>query len=403
MQLSVAPDTSMDAASAEPAGEVAQRRRFLAFYLPQYHPIPENDEWWGTGFTEWRNVTRARPLFKGHYQPHLPADLGFYDLRVPEVREQQAQLARVHGIDGFVYYHYWFHGRRLLQRPFEDVLRSGEPDFPFCLCWANENWTRTWDGGSQRKLLGQSYCADDDRRHIRALEAAFHDPRYIRVGGRPLFLVYRLSELPDPRRTAEIWREEAERMGLPGIYLARVEAWSADTEADPRDLGFDAGVEFQPDSRRLGRPLYWSRPERVLRRIFKPSSALRRHTVYSYERIVELALDAPAVDYPRFPCVTPGWDNSARRKAWARILHGSTPELYERWLRGVLERTRPSSGDENLVFVNAWNEWAEGNHLEPDLRWGTAYLEAHLRATGRLDTAASPAMAAARSAAAQGA
>lgn len=371
-------------ATPSPDGDAPPaQRRFLAFYLPQYHPIPENDEWWGAGFTEWRNVTRARPLFKDHYQPHLPADLGFYDLRLAEVRAQQAALARRHGVDGFVYYHYWFSGRRLLQRPFEEVLRCGEPGLPFCLCWANENWTRTWDGGSRHTLLAQSYSAEDDRRHIRSLEAAFHDPRYIRVDGRPLFLVYRLSELPDPRRTAEIWREEAERMGLPGIYLARVEAWSDDTEEPPGDVGFDAGVEFQPDSRILGAPMYWSRPERVLRRVFKPGSELRRHAVYSYPGMVQRALEATQPDYKRFPGVTPGWDNSPRRREWARILHGSTPELYERWLRGVLERTSPYSSDENLVFVNAWNEWAEGNHLEPDLRWGTAYLEAHLRATGR--------------------
>jgi lipopolysaccharide biosynthesis protein len=362
-------------------------RRFLAFYLPQYHPIPENDEWWGTGFTEWRNVAKARPLFKDHYQPHLPADLGFYDLRLPEVREHQAALARRYGIDGFVYYHYWFHGRRLLERPFDEVLASGSPDLPFALCWANENWTRAWDGGLQKRLLGQSYCADDDRRHIQALAPAFRDPRYITVDGKPLFLVYRLSELPDPRRTAEIWREEMDRMGFPGIYLARVEAWASDTEDDPRDVGFDAGVEFQPDSRRLGSEQFWSRPERLARRVFKPNSPLRHHCVYDYGRIVDLALSAPAPTHPRFPCVTPGWDNSPRRREWARIVHGSTPELYERWLRATLERTAPYSAEENFVFVNAWNEWGEGCHLEPDQRWGHAYLEAHQRAAGRVTAA----------------
>ena len=178
----------------------------IAFYLPQYHPIPENDQWWGKGFTEWRNVTRARPLYPRHYQPHLPADLGFYDLRLPEVRQAQAELAHAFGLHGFCYYHYWFNGRRVLQRPFEDVLASGEPDFPFCLCWANENWTRRWDGSDDEILLEQIYSEQDDRDHLLSLLTAFRDPRYIRIEGKPLFLVYRTSALPHPARTAEIWR-----------------------------------------------------------------------------------------------------------------------------------------------------------------------------------------------------
>src|SRR5215475_4957626 len=180
--------------------------RLVAFYLPQYHPIPENDEWWGTGFTEWTNVVSAKPVFAGHYQPHLPADLGFYDLRLPEVRQAQADLARNHGIHGFCYYHYWFQGRRLLRRPFDEVLRSGQPDFPFCLCWANENWTRVWDGSDKKLLIEQTYSADDDLAHIRWLAPAFRDPRHIRVEGKPLFLVYRARKLPDPLRTTSLWR-----------------------------------------------------------------------------------------------------------------------------------------------------------------------------------------------------
>ena len=185
--------------------------RPIAFYLPQFHPTPENDEWWGKGFTEWTNVTKARPLFPGHYQPQLPADMGFYDLRLPEAREAQAALAREYGIHGFCYYHYWFNGRRILERPFNEVLASGKPDFPFCLCWANENWTRVWDGGEKNVLLEQKYSHEDDLAHIESLIPAFRDERYIRIDGKPLFLVYRTGLLPNPARTAEIWREAAKR------------------------------------------------------------------------------------------------------------------------------------------------------------------------------------------------
>ncbi len=200
---------------------VAAPARLLAFYLPQFHPIPENDEWWGRGFTEWTNVTRARPLFPGHYQPQLPADLGFYDLRLPESRLAQAELARAHGIGAFCYYHYWFNGRRILQRPFDEMLSSGQPDFPFCLCWANENWTRAWDGMEREVLLGQRYSAEDDLDHIRWLCNAFADPRYLRINGRPLFLVYRIEDLPDPAATAERWRAEARALGIGELYPGR--------------------------------------------------------------------------------------------------------------------------------------------------------------------------------------
>src|SRR6266446_2869134 len=201
--------------------------RVIAFYLPQFHPIPENDAWWGKGFTEWTNVTKARPLFRGHYQPHLPADLGFYDLRVAESREAQADLARQYGITGFCYYHYWFAGKRLLHRPFDEVLTSGRPDFPFCLCWANENWTRVWDGGGSEVLMEQTYSEQDDRAHIQALMPAFADTRYFRIDGRPLFLVYRTELLPEPARTADIWRSEVSKAGLGDLYLARVENFAS--------------------------------------------------------------------------------------------------------------------------------------------------------------------------------
>src|SRR5690242_15190569 len=202
--------------------------RLIAFYLPQYHPIPENDLWWGKGFTEWTSVAKAKPLFRKHYQPHLPADLGFYDLRLPETRSAQAQLARENGIYGFCYYHYWFNGKLLLERPFNEVLASSQPDFPFCLCWANENWTRAWDGLEHDILVAQEYDAEDDRRHIHWLVEAFRDRRYIRVNGKPLLLVYRVSNLPDPLQTASLWREEAHKLGIGDIYLATVESFPKD-------------------------------------------------------------------------------------------------------------------------------------------------------------------------------
>ena len=234
----------------QPSG--ASLLRTLAFYLPQYHPVAENDKWWGAGFTEWRNVVRAKPLFKGHYQPHLPADLGFYYLRVPETREAQADLADAYGITGFCYYHYWFNGRRLLSRPFDEVFRSGRPRFPFCLCWANENWTRRWDGHEHEVLLAQQYSPEDDRHHMEHLLPALADERYVRIHGRPFFLVYRTGNLPDPARTADVWREVCVKAGLPNPYLAGVE--SLGHEVDPRDIGFDAAVEFAPHWKMLPAP-----------------------------------------------------------------------------------------------------------------------------------------------------
>lgn len=348
--------------------------RALAFYLPQYHPIPENDEWWGPGFTEWRNVVKARPQFPGHLQPRVPADLGFYDLRVPETRAAQADLARAHGITGFVYYHYWFTGRRLLDRPFAEVLGSGEPDFPFALCWANEDWTRAWDGASGQVLLHQEYSAADDREHVRHLLPAFADPRYVRVDGRPLFLVYSASRLPDPHRTTDRWREESVRAGVGDLYLCRVDH---DREGgDPAALGFDAAVDFQPSFAELGPPLGRSVPARVARRLHLGHQAYRRHRIYDYSTIVDRMLARPPVPYKRFPGVSPGWDNTPRRDRQGAVFRNPRPDEYGRWLQAVVGEFTPFGPGEDLVFLNAWNEWAEGNVLEPCRRWGHGYLEA---------------------------
>lgn len=346
--------------------------RLVAFHLPQFHPVPENDLWWGKGFTEWTNVTRARPLFPGHSQPHLPADLGFYDLRLPEARQAQADLAREYGIGAFCYYHYWFSGRRILERPVDEILATGQPDFPFCLCWANENWTRAWDGGEKEILLGQSHDAEDFLAHARWLAQAFADPRYLKEDGKPVFLVYRASAIEGLDEFVRVLREQASLLGLPDVHLVRVESFP--TETGPLPTGFDASLEFQPSRGLYDRPLKRGFFRRQLMRLGLLPKAHLVHDVRSYPELARKALEPRTSEGTRYRCVTPMWDNSARRKQGATIFVDSTPELYRNWLAGALRRSR--SEGHGLVFVNAWNEWAEGNHLEPCQRWGRAYLEA---------------------------
>ncbi len=348
--------------------------QLIAFYLPQFHPIPENDAWWGAGFTEWTNVSKARPVFAGHYQPHLPADLGFYDLRLPETRQAQADLAAQYGIGAFCYYHYWFNGRRILERPFNEVLRSGEPNFPFCLCWANEDWTRAWDGKSRQILLQQVYSPEDDRRHLESLLPAFADRRYLKKDGRPIFLVYRSKNLPDPHATTKRWREIARASGIPDLYLLRVESFE-DEVGDPREIGFDAAVDFQPEWRSLRDPRWRREIRQRMRKFGITWPGTLRYNIHNYAAVVQRSLDRPRPNYLRFPGVAPSWDNSARRLWDGLILKDCQPKIYEHWLRETIARQEPE-----LVFVNAWNEWAEGCHLEPCRRWGRAYLEATHRA-----------------------
>ena len=363
--------------------------RMIAFYLPQFYPTPYNDEWWGKGFTEWTNVVQARPHFKGHYQPHLPADLGFYDLRLPEAREAQAELARQYGIHGFCYYHYWFNGQRILERPLDAVLASGTPDLPFCICWANEDWSRTWEGHRDKLLLAQSYSPKDDLAHIQYLLPTLSDPRYIQVEGKPLVLIYKVELMPDPKATAELWRREAEKAGLSGLFLVRVESNSVHGNTSPASIGFDAAVRFQPNftvvhpptgiKASTGRKIREEYPGlyRFLRRFMPPPPV--KDIVYTYENIYRRWRDDPMQPERHFECVTPMWDNSARRHIGATIIMNSTPQLYEQWLREAVARTAPDSAQEKTVFINAWNEWAEGCHLEPCQKWGTAYLEATQR------------------------
>ena len=341
--------------------------RLIAFYLPQFHPIPENDQWWGEGFTEWTNVRSATPLFPGHRQPREPGELGAYDLRDPETRLRQAELARAHGIHGFCYYHFWVGGRQLLERPFSEVLASGAPDLPFALCWANEPWSRRWDGSEHDVLQPQMYSAEDDLAHIRALLPALADPRAIRVGGRPLLIVYQGWALPEARRLTDTWRAEVLRAGLPDLHLLAVETgWDAGWDAT--EVGFDGKVRFQPQFSVL----------RETERVQVPEHPAL--LVYDYRRAWPVLSDPPAVAYRTYETVFPGWDNTPRRGPSGVVLHDATPDLYERWLTKAIERARARPPGERLVFINAWNEWAEGAYLEPDTDHGRAYLEATRRA-----------------------
>lgn len=343
------------------------RVRTIAFYLPQFHPIPENDLWWGRGFTEWTNVSKARPNFVGHDQPRQPADLGYYDLRLPEIMRQQAALARRYGLSGFCFYYYWFDGHRLLERPIENLLQQGGIDFPFCLCWANENWTRRWDGQEQEVLMAQRHSPDDDLAVIRDLMRYMAHPDYIRIDGRPLLLIYRVGLFPDFKATAQRWREACRREGLGEIYLALVESFElTSVGATPQQFGCDAAVEFPPHG--MGEPYPPRTP--LLNPDFQGTTADYR------DLATRFALRAhPA--YKRFSGVMPGWDNTARRQNHSYVFENATPGAFQAWLETTLQRTRHQHhGDERIVFINAWNEWAEGAYLEPDRRFGHTYLEA---------------------------
>jgi len=369
-------ELAREAAALKASGDVAhdgddRAVRVIAFYLPQYHHIPENDAWWGEGFTEWTNVRRGRALYAGHGQPHVPGELGYYDLTDAAVREAQAALARAHGIDAFCYYHYWFGGRRLLERPLDEVLATGRPDFPFCVCWANENWTRRWDGLDHEVLMAQRYSEGDARAFIEHLFPAFRDRRYVRVDGRPLLLVYRVADIPDVAGTVAIWRTACRAAGIGEIHLAAVQRHALD---DPTALGFDAAVEFPP----IGHAA-----ENVTARMPGLDPAFRG-AVYGYANLAADYLLRPRPAFVQYRGVTPMWDNTARRPNDGMIVDGATPELFATWLEHVLRQTRRRHrGDARLVFVNAWNEWAEGNHLEPDAGHGRRFLEAVRMARAR--------------------
>lgn len=363
--------------------------RTIAIHLPQYHTIPENDMWWGKGFTEWTNVKKARPLFEGHYQPHVPLNDDYYDLSENEALCAQAKLAEAHGIGGFCFYHYWFNGKKLLEKPLELMLETKKPNFPFMLCWANENWTRTWDGLEKNVLMKQDYSFEDDGAHFDYLLPFFRDERYITIDGKPVFLVYRTELFPDINQTADLWRKKAIESGLPGIYLITVESWVKNVT--PESIGFDAAMYFQPNGEngyfgsKYKEPIVEKIPRLIEKYVLRrpkenPYRIGIKNTHLSYKKYISNFQGFNQVKYKQYPSVFPGWDNSPRRKEKAVIFKENTPELYGAWLKKVVTKFKPFSKDENLVFINAWNEWGEGNHLEPCEKWGHSYLEATKRA-----------------------
>jgi len=350
------------------------KARLISFYLPQFHPIPQNDEWWEKGFTEWTNVAKARPLFRGHQQPFLPSELGFYDLRVSETREEQANLAKEYGIEAFCYWHYWFgNGRRILERPFEEVVSSGKPDFPFCLCWANETWSGRWHGAEDRILMEQVYPgAKDYEAHFYHLLPAFKDPRYLTVDGKPLFLVYQPQQIPDPELFVTTWKRLAEKEGFPGIYLVSMSG----TPIAP----FDGATECSPSNivNYAVKAHLW---QRGFRRLFQRTFAVARGrlfhkpAVYDYRDTVRAYPESILPDH-LFPVVAPDWDNTPRCGIRGYLFKNGSPSEYKKLLSKAIKRVAQRPQQRQLVFIKAWNEWAEGNVLEPSRRWGRQYLEA---------------------------
>lgn len=346
----------------------------IAFYLPQYHHVKENSQWWGKGFTEWTNVAKAKPNFPEHYQPHVPKDLGFYDLSNVEVMREQAEMAELYGVFGFCFYFYWFNGRRILEKPLDQYLTS-DIDYPFCFCWANENWTRTWDGLDKEILLEQNHTPEDDRDLIRYLIPIFKDERYIKVDGKPMFIVYRVDLFPDIKNTVRIWREEARKAGFEDIHLSAVQFYGID---DPTEWGFDSAIEFPPHK--------FITPENRptdMPNLTNPNFA---GGIVDYPKVVAQGIQAKSKDYIWYRGIIPSWDNTARRQNNPHSIINSSPALYRYWLRYLVDYTENTNSEHNqFIFINAWNEWGEGCHLEPDLKYGHAYLEATSTALQKQD------------------
>ncbi len=344
--------------------------RAIAIYLPQFHEIEANSRWWGEGFTEWTNVRSAESYYQGHYQPHIPhSDIGYYDLNDESVLERQAQMAKEHGIEGFCFYYYWFKGERLLEMPTDRLLATGKPDFPFCFCWANENWTRTWDGGDQEVLMSQDYSDDNNEKIIRDLIPAFRDKRYIRVNGRPLFIVYRPTGIPKFPKVAKLWRKICREEGVGEIYLCGKRSFS---HLENSELGLDASIQFPP---------LLTRSEDVRStKDLQCREGFRGH-IHDYRELAALNAFVDEKEGKIFSGICPSWDNTARRNERATSWINSNPENYYLWLKTIVERTKEKfDPEERFIFINAWNEWAEGCHLEPDKKYGYAWLNATRKA-----------------------
>jgi lipopolysaccharide biosynthesis protein len=342
----------------------------VAYYLPQFHCIPENDEWWGKGFTEWTNVGKAAPQYSGHDQPRRPAELGEYDLSNVEVMHRQASLAREHDVDAFCFYFYWFDGHRLLEKPVDNYLESG-PDFPFCLSWANENWTRRWDGKEHEVLVGQNYSERTAEEVFESFIPYLSDARYLRHDGALVVLVHRIDHIPDSVSFLARWREIARERGLGELKIIASETRVG---LDPSSYGVDAIAEFPP----VGSNTLASAQLLPVAGLQKSFSG----RLMSYKRMARRFMRRRNPRYIRYSGVAPGWDNSARRGAKATIYVGHSPEIYRQWLALARAREESRTGGPGIVFVNAWNEWAEGAYLEPDDTWGDAFLKATRRQAG---------------------
>jgi lipopolysaccharide biosynthesis protein len=340
--------------------------RLIAFYLTQFHPTPENDLWWGKGFTEWTNVTKAKPLFEGHNQPHLPSDLGFYDLRLRETRREQINLAKQYGIDGFCYHYYWFSGKRILNLPLDDMLLDSDSDMPFCLCWANENWTRRWDGAEREVLIAQKYLPDDDLNFIKSLIPFLEDKRYIQINGCLYLIVYFPQHLPDAKKTLTVWRDYCRSVGLGELHICAALTHGNENYAQ---YGFDSGVEFPPHNIKV---------ENCNNQI--DFYEAHKGGVLQYAQIAEFYINRSYTNQSVFKTVFPSWDNTARTKERALVVLNGCPENYEYWLSSTIDLAKKNQNGDQLVFINAWNEWAEGCHLEPDRWFGHGFLEATLNA-----------------------
>lgn len=347
--------------------------RFIAFYLPQFHPIPENDRWWGKGFTEWTNVVRAKKLFPGHRQPHIPADLGFYDLRMPQIREQQAELARNAGIEGFCYWHYWFgNGKELLDKPFKEVVASGKPDFPFCLAWANHSWERKrWDkNGTSEVLIEQTYPGESDyEAHFNSLLSAFRDPRYIRVNGKMFFAIFMPDASPAIRDFIAAWRRLAKENGLEGFYFVAKDADSRNKER-LLSMGFDA--IYNEDTFNIHHHLNpaskaW---------LWVCRNWLGIPSVFQYRKAVKYMVTEDCRKRGVIPVIAPNWDHSPRSGGRAIILHNSRPEYFKKAVERALDVVKDKPQEEQFIIIKSWNEWGEGNYMEPDLRFGRGNLDA---------------------------
>ncbi|MES1226933.1 MAG: glycoside hydrolase family 99-like domain-containing protein [Bacteroidota bacterium] len=355
--------------------------KFIAYYLPQYYPTPENDRWWGKGFTEWTSVGKAKPLYKKHQQPRVPADLGYYDLRLPEIRQEQAELAKMYNLGGFCYYHYWFgNGKQMLNRPVDEVIESGKPDFPFCFCWANQSWTGHWFGAGDKMLIKQEYPGDSDvKEHFKYLLTAFMDNRYIKFEGRPVFIILDICSLPDPARMASQLNDLAIRNGFPGLYLIAgnfiPDGW------DPAANNFDAitdntfGRTLNDATQKwksLSSRIFFNRFTRFL--IGKNMVFEKRNTV-SMKQFMKYYKISDKNKVSSIPVAIPNWDNTPRALKNGIVIRDATPLFFKEQLEIAFDYVSESVNHPGIVFIKSWNEWAEGNYLEPDIETGHAYLQ----------------------------